>query len=67
MLGNDLRAWQKWMIGKQCPKHPQSILRNARYGLWCGNKTEWGVGCDGGFPSDEDIIKMKQDLPKSEA
>ena len=53
MTGDELRHWQDWIVGKPCPKHPQSLIKDGKWGNWCGNKTDLGTWCDGGWPTEE--------------
>ena len=47
-----LDKWTDWLVGKSCPKHPQSLIKKGCYGNWCGNKDSFGY-CDGGWPTEE--------------
>ena len=53
MTRGELDAWQKYLLGKSCPNHPNSIIKKGKYGLWCGNKNDYGSWCDGGWADDE--------------
>jgi hypothetical protein len=57
----ELLAWQDYLVGKPCPFHPKSKIRNATYGLWCGNKNEWGTGCNGGNPTEEFLTNLRKE------
>jgi len=48
----ELEAWQTFLVGKACPKHPAYTIREGKFGLWCGVKTAFGW-CDGSWPSEE--------------
>lgn len=52
MTSQELENWQASQIGKQCPKHSGHILKNGKYGIWCGVKTAFGY-CNGTWPTDE--------------
>ena len=56
----ELNAWQEYLPGHFCPKHPSKIIKNGKYGLWCGTKTAFGW-CDGGMPTDSWLAKYRKE------
>lgn len=60
MTRKELEAWTDYLVGKPCPKHPHSLIKNARYGLYCGNKDEYGTGCNGGWPTTEFLTNLRK-------
>ena len=61
MTTQELDAWQEYLVGKPCPKHPHTIIKNGKFGLWCGNKTELRTWCDGGFPTKEFLESLRKE------
>jgi len=57
---DELDAWEKYIIGKPCPKHPNSLVKKGKYGTWCGNRTNLGSWCDCGWPTEEFIINHRK-------
>jgi hypothetical protein len=57
---SELNAWQQYQIGKPCAKHPGHIIKNGRFGLWCGVKTAFGW-CDGGWPTEEWLASFRKE------
>ena len=37
----------KAQIGKECQFHPGRIIKDGKWGNWCGGKTEVGTWCEG--------------------
>lgn len=60
MTVDELRVWQEFMVGKPCPRHPHKTLKDGKWGNWCGEKTQLGTWCDGGWPTEEELQKLKQ-------
>lgn len=54
----ELKAWQEYQIGKPCTKHPTHILKDGKYGLWCGVKTAFGW-CNGDWPTEEWLKNLR--------
>jgi len=59
--GDEMEAWQKYLIGKQCPRHPDKIVKDGYWGLWCGAKTELGTWCDCGWPTNEWLLNFRKE------
>ena len=57
---DELAAWQAYQIGKSCTEHPNHILKDGKYGLWCGVKTAFGW-CNGAWPSEEFLEKLRKE------
>jgi len=53
IYGSELEAYGKYLIGKPCPLHPQSKIKDGKWDIWCGNKTELGTWCNGGSVNKE--------------
>ena len=56
----ELRAWEKYQIGKPCPNHLDHIIQQGKYGNWCGVKTSFGW-CDGGWPSEQWLLNYRKE------
>lgn len=54
-----IEKYAQYLIGKPCPAHPNNIIRQGKWDLWCGMKDEFGTWCNGGnLPSEEEIINL---------
>lgn len=56
----ELEAWEKYIIGKPCAKHPNRLIRQGNYGLFCGAKTPLGTWCSGHWPTDEWLAEFRK-------
>ena len=56
-----LEKWQEYLVGKDCPKHPGHIIKDGKYGLWCGIH-EFNGWCDGGFCTQEWLDNLKKGI-----
>lgn len=61
MTEKELEQWCNHLIGKACPKHPNRIIKEGRYGLWCGAKDEMDRWCDGGSPTKEFLASIRKE------
>lgn len=51
--------WFANQVGKPCEKHG-SIIKDGKYGYWCGNKDELGHWCTGNdYPSDGNLTIIR--------
>ena len=57
----EIAAWQAYQLGKPCAKHPAHIIKNGKYGLYCGTKTAFGW-CDGGWPTEAWLMNFRQEV-----
>lgn len=55
-----LKAWAKYEIGKPCRKHPEYIVKNGKYGNWCGAKDDLGRWCNGSMPTPDFISNFEK-------
>lgn len=58
---SELEAWWKYSVNKPCPLHPKKLIKSGRWGNWCGDKNEIGTYCNGGFPTEEWINKLRKE------
>lgn len=58
----ELAAYADYLIGKPCPVHPNNIIKNGYYDIYCGSKTKYGSFCNGGRIS----IKWLNEYRKNE-
>ncbi len=56
----EIDAWDEYLLGKDCPVHPNAKIKQGKYGLWCGIKTENGW-CNGGWPTEEWINNYRKE------
>ena len=45
MNESELNQWTKHIIGKPCPYHPNRVVKDGKWGIWCGGKDELGRWC----------------------
>ncbi len=57
----EITAWEKHCIGKPCPNHPTHIMKEGKYGMWCGVKTDLGNWCSCSWPSEEWLINYRKE------
>ena len=57
----DIDNWVKYLTNKPCPIHPNKTIKNGKWGLWCGEKDEFGRWCDGGSIN-LDLIRKEQNV-----
>ncbi len=58
---SELEEWEKYILHKPCPIHPNKLIKSGRWGNWCGEKDNLGRYCDGGFPTDEWINNLRKE------
>lgn len=61
MLRSELEKWQEHLVGKACPIHTGRLIRNGKFGLWCGAKDDFGRWCDGGSVSQEFLTNLRKE------
>lgn len=57
----EINAWQQYLVGKSCPKHPQNLIKTGNYGNWCGQKDILGTWCNGGFPTEDFLKELRKE------
>jgi hypothetical protein len=67
MNRKDLTAWSDYLVGKQCPLHPHRIIKEGKWGLYCGEKDKFGVWCNGGWPNQEFINNLRKETNVQQA
>lgn len=55
----ELEAWDKHILGKPCPRHPERLLKRGKFGTWCGQRMSDGTWCSGGWPTDEWLAEFR--------
>ena len=58
----ELEAYSKYLIGKPCPLHPNSKIKDGKWDIWCGNKLEDGTWCNGGSIDEQWLTNLRKEI-----